>query len=82
MDLESDLGVDSIKRVEILAAAVERRPGLPEMDTSRMAAMRSLREIVAYLLEENAGPVATIAEVPPEQPGFVWLDASAGSRSS
>jgi len=31
MDLETDLGVDSIKRVEILSAVTEKAPGLPEV---------------------------------------------------
>ena len=31
MDLEADLGVDSIKRVEILSAMRGREPGLPEV---------------------------------------------------
>ncbi len=49
MDLESDLGIDSIKRVEILSAVRDRAPGLPEIDTARMARMRTLQEIVAFL---------------------------------
>ena len=34
MELDTDLGIDSIKRVEILAAMRERVPALPEFDTS------------------------------------------------
>ncbi len=49
MDLEADLGIDSIKRVEILSAVRERAPGLPQVDPARMAAMRTLAEIVAFL---------------------------------
>src|SRR5688572_31613130 len=41
MDLEGDLGIDSIKRVEILAAVDERAPGLSKLDRSRMASLRS-----------------------------------------
>ncbi len=48
MDLESDLGIDSIKRVEILSAVRKRAPGLPQVDTARMARMRTLREIVDF----------------------------------
>jgi acyl transferase domain-containing protein len=57
MDLETDLGVDSIKRVEILSAVTEKAPGLPEVSAARMAGMRSLREMVAYL-GEQIGPAA------------------------
>ncbi|MEL6181369.1 MAG: acyltransferase domain-containing protein, partial [Myxococcota bacterium] len=49
MALESDLGIDSIKRVEILSAMTERAPGLPEVDTSQMAALETLGQIVAYM---------------------------------
>ncbi|MGH8030525.1 MAG: SDR family oxidoreductase, partial [Arenimonas sp.] len=65
MDLESDLGVDSIKRVEILAAIDERAPGLSKMDRTRLAALHTLAEIVDYLQGQQApvaAPVAAVAE--------------------
>jgi malonyl CoA-acyl carrier protein transacylase len=65
MDLETDLGVDSIKRVEILSAVMERAPGLPEVSAARMAGMRTLREMVAYLAEQ-AGAATTNASAPSE----------------
>jgi acyl carrier protein len=49
MALDTDLGIDSIKRVEILAAVRERVPALPEFDTTVMAGLRTLGEIVAYM---------------------------------
>ncbi len=49
MALDTDLGIDSIKRVEILAAVRERVPVLPEFDTNVMAGLRTLGEIVAYM---------------------------------
>jgi acyl carrier protein len=49
MALDTDLGIDSIKRVEILAAVRERVPALPEFDTAVMAGLRTLGEIVAYM---------------------------------
>ena len=49
MDLESDLGIDSIKRVEILAAVQERAPGMPDVDASRLSTMKTLGEIVDYM---------------------------------
>ncbi len=53
MDLEADLGVDSIKRVEILSAVMERAPGLPDVNTAKLASMRTLREIVNHLGQEG-----------------------------
>jgi acyl carrier protein len=46
MDLEADLGIDSIKRVEILASVQEKVPGLPELDNEKMAALRTLAQII------------------------------------
>ena len=49
MDLESDLGIDSIKRVEILGAVQDKIPALPEVPGDDLAEMRTLGEIVAHL---------------------------------
>ena len=49
MDLEADLGVDSIKRVEILSSMRERAPGLPEVDAGAMASLRTLGQIADSL---------------------------------
>jgi len=49
MALEADLGIDSIKRVEILSAVQERLPDLPGMDTNAMASMKTLGQIADLL---------------------------------
>nr|MBX2803673.1 acyltransferase domain-containing protein [Myxococcales bacterium] len=49
MALESDLGIDSIKRVEILSAVREAAPGLPEVDTAEMAKLNTLGQVVDHL---------------------------------
>ena len=46
MDLESDLGIDSIKRVEILAAIEEKVPGLPKVAPDQLGSLRTLGQIV------------------------------------
>ncbi|MCK6519654.1 SDR family NAD(P)-dependent oxidoreductase, partial [Myxococcota bacterium] len=56
MGLESDLGIDSIKRVEILSAMRTKAPSLPEVDAGAMANLRTLGQIVAYLREQLGGP--------------------------
>ncbi|MCM2256302.1 MAG: SDR family NAD(P)-dependent oxidoreductase [Vicinamibacteria bacterium] len=58
MELEADLGVDSIKRVEILAALTERVPGLPQIAAGEMAQLRTLRQIAARLAQADAGAAA------------------------
>src|SRR5688572_32636447 len=60
MDLEGDLGIDSIKRVEILAAVEERAPGLSKLDRSRMASLHTLAEIVDYLQGQQATAPALV----------------------
>ncbi|MGQ0798955.1 MAG: SDR family oxidoreductase [Pseudomarimonas sp.] len=65
MDLEGDLGIDSIKRVEILAAVAERAPGLPTLDRGAMSALHTLAEIVAYLQgSQAAAPVEIVSTNP------------------
>ena len=48
MDLEGELGVDSIKQVEILSALREQMPNLPEVDPEQIAELRSIRKIADF----------------------------------
>lgn len=66
-DLESGLGIDSIKRVEILSAIQEVFPSLKNVETAKLAAMNTLGEILAYSKSEEspalpAAPVAILAQ--------------------
>ena len=65
MDMEADLGIDSIKRVEILGAVQEAHPGLPELNPEVMSELRTLGEIVDYMNSQllEADPVASAAPV-------------------
>ncbi|WP_298775304.1 SDR family NAD(P)-dependent oxidoreductase, partial [uncultured Shewanella sp.] len=49
MDMEADLGIDSIKRVEILASVQDQQPELPELNPDDLSECRTLGEIVTYL---------------------------------
>ncbi|PRW63502.1 type I polyketide synthase [Actinopolyspora mortivallis] len=49
MELTSDLGLDSIKRVEILSALREQVPDLPEVDAAELGKMRSLSDVLTTL---------------------------------
>ncbi|TEW53001.1 SDR family NAD(P)-dependent oxidoreductase [Psychromonas sp. RZ5] len=63
MDMEADLGIDSIKRVEILGAVQDEITDLPELDAEQLSQMRTLAEIVNYMNEVAGGSnTATIAE--------------------
>jgi malonyl CoA-acyl carrier protein transacylase len=55
MELESGLGIDSIKRVEILSAMMERTPGLPEVSGKEMARLRTLAEVIGYMTDRIPG---------------------------
>ncbi|MEZ9656786.1 phosphopantetheine-binding protein [Vibrio splendidus] len=61
MDMEADLGIDSIKRVEILGTVQDQLPTLPELNPEDLAECRTLGEIVTYMLSKlsAAAPVAT-----------------------
>jgi len=65
MELEGDLGIDSIKRVEILAAMQERAPGLPEVEVRVMAKLRTLGQIVDYMNGEIAKAGGTVGNAAP-----------------
>jgi NADP-dependent 3-hydroxy acid dehydrogenase YdfG len=51
LDLASDLGIDSIKRVEILAELRSRAPHLPEVGTAELGTLGTLGQIVERLRE-------------------------------
>ncbi|WP_433192827.1 SDR family NAD(P)-dependent oxidoreductase [Nocardia sp. CA-107356] len=49
MDVEADLGIDSIKRVEIMGALQERFPDSPQAAPEQMGELRTLGGIVAFI---------------------------------
>ena len=65
MDLEADLGIDSIKRVEILSAMREEAPSLPEVDAGEMASLRTLGQIVEYMGQAQGGVTVSTPEPAP-----------------
>ncbi len=79
MELEADLGIDSIKRVEILSAMNDLAPGLPEVDTAVMAKLATLGQVVDYMNEELAAaggaPASNGAATAPAPAGELDLHA-------
>jgi acyl transferase domain-containing protein len=68
MELEGDLGVDSIRRVEIFMALRDRLPGFPEpsaADQAALAKLTTIRDVTTFLASQ-AGTVA--AAVPAGEP--------------
>ncbi|MGH7174344.1 MAG: SDR family NAD(P)-dependent oxidoreductase, partial [Gemmataceae bacterium] len=60
MALDADLGIDSIKRVEILSALQERLPDAPVIKPEHLGTLHNLRQIAAFL----AGPANGHIEAP------------------
>ncbi len=54
MGLDADLGIDSIKRVEILSALQEKLPEAPPVGPEQLGALHTLGHIVGYLGAGNA----------------------------
>ncbi|MCP4753314.1 MAG: acyltransferase domain-containing protein, partial [Proteobacteria bacterium] len=59
MDMEADLGIDSIKRVEILNGIQEKMPELDEVNPEELAELRTLEQIVEKMLQPNASVVSS-----------------------
>jgi len=74
MDMEADLGIDSIKRVEILGAMQDRFPDLPRLNPEELAEMRTLGQIV-----ERMGGSADRSK---EQGANLSLNPLGGSRTA
>ncbi len=58
MDLEADLGIDSIKRLEILAGVQSRLPEMEAVDSSYVGSLRTLRNIIEYMKTTEGEPMA------------------------
>ena len=56
MDMEADLGIDSIKRVEIFGAITEQNPSLSNINPQELTELRTLGEIVNYISGKGVAP--------------------------
>ncbi len=54
MSLDHDLGIDSIKRVEILSALQERVPNLPAFQPEELGALHTLQDVVGLAEARSA----------------------------
>ncbi|QOX79303.1 SDR family NAD(P)-dependent oxidoreductase [Trichlorobacter lovleyi] len=60
MSMDADLGIDSIKRVEILSALQERLPAAPVIGPDQLGVLNTLGQIADYL-GAGAAPTAAVA---------------------
>ncbi len=59
MDIEAELGIDSIKRVEILSALEEKMPDLPAVSPEIMGSLKTLGQIAEFFVGSNDGQIIT-----------------------
>jgi acyl transferase domain-containing protein/NADP-dependent 3-hydroxy acid dehydrogenase YdfG len=81
MALDADLGIDSIKRVEILSALQERIPDAPPVKPEHLGTLHTLRDI-ANFLASGTSPVASAITPPAETPRPFELALTPGSAES
>jgi len=75
MDLEGDLGIDSIKRVEILSAVADQVPDLRSVDMGHMGSLRTLGAIVEYMKGLGQPGESAPAAAPATSPAAAALNA-------
>jgi acyl transferase domain-containing protein len=68
MDMEADLGIDSIKRVEIFGAMTAAHSEIQGVNPQELAELRTLQQIVQYIAGKAAGSAPAAVSTPP-QPG-------------
>ncbi len=61
--MEADLGIDSIKRVEILGAMEDQVEGLPAVEAETLSELRTLGQIVEIMSSKKAAP----KDLPPDE---------------
>jgi len=61
MSLDADLGIDSIKRVEILSTLKEQLPDAPEIEAQHLGELQTLGQIVDHLTSGTAASVSPAA---------------------
>ena len=75
MAMDADLGIDSIKRVEILSALQERLPEAPQVKPEHLGTLHNLRDIAVFLADSTATAVASGGRQPPDMERNQGADA-------
>jgi acyl transferase domain-containing protein len=70
LGLESDLGIDSIGRIEVLSALRRRAPALPQLGPAEVGALRTVGQFIDSLRAAAGGDAVTTVAAP---------DAAAGA---
>jgi len=75
MDMEADLGIDSIKRVEILGAMQELYPNMPPVNPEELAELRTLKQIVDYIGHKLSSTEVNIHQITIKDEDLVQKDS-------
>jgi PfaD family protein len=67
MDLEADLGIDSIKRVEILSLLSRRIPGAPSVNPEKLSGLKTLKQVLEFI-GSAVEPTPVVVAAPPPPP--------------
>jgi len=82
MGMDSDLGIDSIKRVEILSTLQERLPGTPAIGPEHLGTLRTLGDIAGFLSAPQQASPAAVAQTFHPAPGEPAAPATPGIERS
>ncbi|QYO67473.1 SDR family NAD(P)-dependent oxidoreductase [Leptolyngbya sp. 7M] len=82
MDIEADLGIDSIKRVEILGAVQDLYPDLPQVELETLAELRTFNQAITLLrpadsIPEQSAPAESGPDQSAAKPAKVGIQAEA-----
>jgi acyl transferase domain-containing protein/acyl carrier protein/NAD(P)-dependent dehydrogenase (short-subunit alcohol dehydrogenase family) len=66
LDLEADLGVDTVKQAEVFAT-VRETFGIPRQDNLKLRDYPTLRHVIGYVEQNLGGGAATPVQTPPAQ---------------
>src|SRR5260370_706925 len=77
MALDADLGIDSIKRVEILSALQERLPDAPAVGAEQLGSLHTLRQVADFLANGRPSAAPPNGEPRRTEPATVLLEVVA-----
>lgn len=78
MSLDGDLGIDSIKRVEILSSLQDRLPGAQQVKPEHLGQLHTLRDVANLI----GGPMAVLKPRPTEESGPTTKKVTIQPRAS
>ncbi|MCM2267318.1 MAG: SDR family NAD(P)-dependent oxidoreductase [Elusimicrobiales bacterium] len=81
LDMEADLGIDTVKQAELFAA-IREHYSIPRKDNISLKDYPTIRHCIKFVLEEKAGPVAAAAPAQAPAPAHVQAPAPQPAHSA